>query len=58
MLNIWTFLLILLNWNRNKFPNISVNIEGEEKVDHILEIPRVVVFGVKCFLVYKIIFTK
>ena len=33
----------------SKFPNISVNFEGEELVDHILKIPRILVFGVKSF---------
>ena len=27
----------------------SVNFEGEKMVDHILEIPRLLVFGVKWF---------
>ena len=38
----------LKKWNLDKFPNISVNFEGKIMVDHILEIPRLVVFGVTC----------
>ena len=44
-----SFVVFLINWNLNKFPNISVNFEGEKMVDYILEIPRLLVFGVKCF---------
>ena len=41
--------LFLINWNLDKFPNISVKFEGEKMADHILEIPRQLVFNVKCF---------
>ena len=44
-----------MNWNLDKFPNISVKFECgkmvDHMVDHILEIPRIVVFGVKCFTI-------
>ena len=43
------FDLLIFNWNLDKFPDIFVNIEGEKMVDHIFEIPRPIVFGVKCF---------
>ena len=33
----------------NFFPNISVNLEGEKIVEHILEIPRLLIFDVECF---------
>ena len=42
--NIWT---VFLSFNKlDKFPNIAVNFEGKKMVDHILENPRLVVFGV------------
>ena len=41
--------IFLINWNLDLIPNISVYFEGGKMVDHILEIPRLVVFGVKCF---------
>ena len=47
LLNILTVLLIFKKLN--KFPNISVNFVYKKLADHILEIPRPVVFGVKCF---------
>ena len=34
-----------INWNLDKFPNC----EDKKMVDHILKIPRIVFFGVKCF---------
>ena len=34
----------LINWNLDKFPNISDNFEGKKFVDHILEISKLVVF--------------
>ena len=40
--------MILIDWNPDKFPNISVNFKGEKMVEHIFEIPRLVVFCVKC----------
>ena len=50
--------VLLIYWNLDKFPNISVNFRGKVMVDRILEIPRLAVFGIKCILqnnVYKII---
>ena len=45
ILNIWT---ALLSFNKlDKFPNISVNFKGKNVADYILEISRLVVFGVK-----------
>jgi len=38
MLNIWT--------NLDKFSKISVNLEGRKLVDHILEIPRLLVLDI------------
>ena len=36
-------------WSLEKFPNISVNFKGKIMVDHILEIPKLAVFEVKCY---------
>ena len=41
------FCWFLFNWNLEKFPDFSVNFEGEKMVDQILEIPRLEVFCVK-----------
>ena len=41
--------IFLINWNLDTFRSISVFFEGEKMVDYILEIPGLVVFGVKCF---------
>ena len=44
----YTVLLILISWNLEIFPNISVNLECKKMVDHILEILRLLVFSIKC----------
>jgi len=36
------------NLKLDKFSDIPVNFEGKKIVDHILEIPRLVFFGVEC----------
>ena len=41
--------IFLINWNLDTFRSISVFFEGEKMVNYILEIPGLVVFGVKCF---------
>ena len=49
---VWPFVVwpyVGESWNLDKFPIIFVNFEGEKMVDHILEIPRLVNFGVKRF---------
>ena len=38
---------IFVDFNKQKSGQISVNFYGKKMVDHILEIPRLVVFGVK-----------
>ena len=45
-IQIWTILLV---FNKLKFVNISVNFEGSEMVNHILEFPRLVVYVINCF---------
>ena len=44
-----SFVDFLLNWNLDKFPNVSVTFEGEKMVDHAVEIQKLKVFGVNCF---------
>ena len=43
------FCWFLISWNLGEFSNFSVNFESEKMVDHILEIPRLLVFCIKCF---------
>ena len=45
LLNIY----FLINWNLDNFCDISVNFEGKKMEDHILEIPRLLVFSCNCF---------
>ena len=40
ILNIWTILPFLINWNLDNFLKISGNFKSLKMVDHILEIPR------------------
>ena len=44
-------LTVYIKHNLDKYPDISVNCKGEQMVDHILEIPRQIVFLFKCFTV-------
>ena len=42
-------LLIFDKLESENVPDSSVNFEGKNMVDHILKIPTLLVFGVKCF---------
>jgi len=40
---------ILINWNLDKFPNISLKFEAEKMEDRTFKNPRLVLFGAQCF---------
>ena len=44
-------LLIFDKLESEKVPDSLVNFEGKHMVDHILKIPSLLVFGVKCLIV-------